>query len=143
MLAPDSRTILLVEDDPLLRHDLYEALTDAGFAVRQASDAPEALDMIRESGCSIGLLITDYQLGAMSGVHVAFEFRFQNPLRPIIFITGHDLPSDMRRMSGVMYLRKPFSREDLSAALESLCENEAAALRPPNLPSTREAWRDA
>jgi CheY-like chemotaxis protein len=118
--APSSRSVLLVEDDPLLRLDLVQSLGEAGFGVIQAEDAPKALDLIRQFGSSLAWLITDYELGGISGIHVAFEYRFQNPLRPIVFITGHDLPADVRRMSGVAYLRKPFEHEELIAAMLSL-----------------------
>lgn len=85
----------------------------------EAGDATEALDLIREHGASIDCLITDYQLGAISGIHVAFEYRFQHPLQPIIFITALEQPADVRRMSGVVFLRKPFSHDDLFAAMGS------------------------
>ncbi|MBM0206515.1 response regulator [Micromonospora sp. STR1s_5] len=114
------KSVLLVEDDGFLRGDLAEALKTGGFVVVEAQDALEALALIRERGNSLDFLITDYQLGDISGIHVAFEYRFQNPLRPIVFITGHDLPADIRRMSGVAYLRKPFAHESLIAAMRSL-----------------------
>ena len=113
------KSVLLVEDDPLLRCDLAQAIKGSSYEVTEARDATEALNLIRERGNSLDVLVTDYQLGEISGIHVAFEFRFQNPLRPIVFITGHALPGDVKRMSGVRYLRKPFPHEALLEAINS------------------------
>jgi DNA-binding response OmpR family regulator len=131
-----SPAVLLVEDDPLLRLDLAGVLRRRGFRVIEAADAAKALELIRTLGSSIAWLITDYHLGGISGVHVAFEYRFQNPLRPIIFITGRELPEDVRRMSGVVYLRKPFTHDALADAMGSLsagpsCTVKSEPLSPP------------
>ena len=121
----DRPLVLIVEDDGFLLAALASALKAAGFDVIEARDAPEALDLIRLRGKAVQWLVTDYQLGLVSGIHVAFEFRFQHPTRPIVFITARELPDDMKRMSGVIYLPKPFLPGALVSLMETLRANEA------------------
>jgi CheY-like chemotaxis protein len=110
--------VLLVEDDAVLRFELAELLKAENLTVLEASNALEAMNLIREHDGLIEWLITDIQLGGISGAHVAFEYRFQNPTRPIVFITGYDEPTELARMTGTVLLRKPFTKSAFLAAIE-------------------------
>ena len=110
--------VLLVEDDEVLREELARALRLSSFRVLTAGSALKALELVREYDGLIDWLVTDVELGEMSGVHVAFEYRFMNPTRPIVFLTGFDRPSAVASMSGSTLLQKPFSAAELVGILD-------------------------
>ena len=56
-------TILIVEDEALIRMDLADMFEDAGFSVLEARDASEAIKLIDMHGNSIEVLLTDIRLG--------------------------------------------------------------------------------
>ncbi len=120
-----ANVVLLVEDDTALRFELADLLRAEHLTVLGASDALEAMNLIREHDGLIDWLITDIQLGGISGAHVAFEYRFQNPTRPIVFITGYDEPPELARITGTILLRKPFTKEAFLEAIERVRQQEA------------------
>jgi DNA-binding response OmpR family regulator len=81
-------TILLVDDDEMLRRALTRALDYAGFKVLQAGDGQQALTIVRRLATSIALVVTDINMPVMNG----FDFaRAMQPLYssvPILFMTG-------------------------------------------------------
>ena len=123
-MTPDGRQqVLLVEDEILLRETIAESLADEGFDVLQAATGEEALLLIRSETDSIDWLITDIRLpGVLDGWHVAFEFRFLHPLRPVIYVTGFTSPMPPL-VSGSMFLRKPYDIEQVKAALRKLTQS--------------------
>jgi CheY-like chemotaxis protein len=112
--------VLLVEDEPLLRATVAEALQVRGFTVVEAFNGEEALEILRERGGDIDWLFTDIRLpGAIDGWHVAFAFRFIHPLRPVIYATGwsQELPPSV---AGSLFFRKPYDLEQILEALQTL-----------------------
>jgi DNA-binding response OmpR family regulator len=79
--------VLVVEDDPLIREIVVEALQDAGFDVIQASDREEALAWCRQR-LADGL-ITDIRLpGRIDGWQIAERCREHDPSLPVIYATA-------------------------------------------------------
>jgi PAS domain S-box-containing protein len=88
-------TILVVEDDALLRHTVSAALEDHGYAVIATPHGAAALAVL-ESGRKLDLLFTDVMMpGGMSGVDVAMAARAARPELKVIFATGY---SDRRTL---------------------------------------------
>ncbi|MHB2169181.1 response regulator [Alsobacter sp. R-9] len=121
--APSRRPqVLLVEDEALLRETTQEGLEEEGFAVIAAPDGEAALGLMRQYGKDIDWLFTDIRLpGTLGGWHVAFEFRFLHPLRPVLYATAYadDLPP---MVSGSVVLRKPYVLSEVVEALQRLDE---------------------
>lgn len=112
--------VLLVEDEPLLRQTVAESLEDEGYSVLEAGTGEEALQLIRLHAGHIDWLMTDIRLpGPLDGWHVAFEFRFVHPLRPVIYVTGYAPPMPPM-VSGSVFLRKPYDVAHVKAALRDL-----------------------
>src|SRR6185312_59363 len=105
-------SILVVEDEALLRLDLVETLSSAGYAVLEASDADQALGYLRKRH-AIDALITDIDLGAgPTGWDVAETFRAARSDIPIIYISG--VASDRRRrVPGSVFFAKPCRTLDI------------------------------
>ncbi|AXV17768.1 hypothetical protein CYG48_18340 (plasmid) [Neorhizobium sp. SOG26] len=82
-------TILVIEDEPLLRMSVTDNLQDAGFHVLEASNADEALALL-ESHASIGSIFTDIDMpGELDGLMLAWIVRDRWPPIEIIITSGH------------------------------------------------------
>ena len=83
-MDPQSKKILLVEDEDFIR-DLYQRqLTKAGFQVKTAADGITGLNMLKAEG--FDLLLLDIMLPGMNGLQVLRDFKTQNPQSPMITI---------------------------------------------------------
>jgi CheY-like chemotaxis protein len=114
-------SILLVDDDELLRSMITEVLSDAGFEVTDVAGPEEALDFPAGAD-SPGVLITDIDLGStLNGFDVAAAARRRWPGICIILISG--LPADRNGQKldpRDTFLQKPFSGEHLLQAISEL-----------------------
>lgn len=112
-------TVLVVEDEPDVRGIAVSFLRSLGYASRVAGNAEEALDLLRE--CTvIDLLFSDVVLGSgMSGLDLARAARLQRPHLPVLLTSGYE-HSVLNRSDGEVafkLLRKPYTREEFSAAI--------------------------
>ncbi|WP_237214500.1 response regulator [Falsiroseomonas oryziterrae] len=105
----DTRLLLLVEDDPLVRSTLAEALTGAGFEVLEAETAEAALDMVAQRD-DLSVLFTDINLPGADGFALARAARRLRPKLPVVYASGRFREPDARRaLPGAAFLAKPFS----------------------------------
>ena len=112
-------SVLLVEDELLVRELAFEDLGDAGFAVTAANDGDEALGYLRE-GRHFDLLFTDIRMpGSTDGWQLAHEARALLPDIRVIYATGLG-DADSGLQSGERYVRKPYSLKDLHGVLGDL-----------------------
>ena len=99
-------TVLVVEDDWLVRADIVLGLQQEGWMVLEASTGDGALKVLLESN-TVDLLITDIGLAdAMTGWDVAEAFRTSRPVAPVIYASGGP-NNDARQVAGSVFLRKP------------------------------------
>lgn len=111
-------TVLVVEDEPLVRELILVEFEDAGFDVLQALDGEQA-EALLESGERIDLLFTDLRLpGVIDGWDVALTARRLRPEIPVIYATGY-LQTDPRRVAGSRIIAKPYR---VSAIIEAAQE---------------------
>ena len=115
------RVILVVDDERPLRRAVARMLADSGYTVIQAADGSEALEVLAQRGAVVGMVLTDVLMPRMSGVEFARQLAVQYPSVEVVFMSGyaHDLISssgiDPARM---LYLQKPFTKQELLDALE-------------------------
>lgn len=118
-------SILLVEDEESVRRIACEVLTDLGFVVVEAEDAPEALKRLETMG-ALDLLITDVGLpNGMNGRQLADAIRERTPGVSVLFITGFaDVAATGEELSagGMQILTKPFSMATFSAKVQSIVD---------------------
>ncbi|MBB3936051.1 response regulator [Aureimonas phyllosphaerae] len=115
-------TVLLVEDDGLIRMNTADMLKDLGYVVFEAGRAEDALTAIQT--VPFDVLVSDVNLPGMSGTELADEARKVKPGTGIVFATGD------RHVAGVTpgedprvtILPKPYGMEDLEAAIASVLE---------------------
>ncbi|WP_245986605.1 response regulator [Azospirillum thermophilum] len=109
--APGRRTVLVVEDDALVRLTTVEMLGDLGHDALEAADAAEALEALGRT--AIDVLLTDVGLPGMSGSDLADEARRRKPGIAVVMATGYGGFTH----PGAATLPKPYSREGLQRAL--------------------------
>jgi len=82
-------SILLVEDEVLVRMTLADQLRSAGYVVLEASNADEALDLLHSKGDGVQLLLSDIRMpGRMNGLELALSIRAQYPEIKIVLASG-------------------------------------------------------
>ncbi|QNM83940.1 response regulator [Sphingomonas sabuli] len=117
-------TVLLVEDEPMVRAVAERALTRHGYKVISASNGEEALEVI-ERGDEIALMISDVVMPGMDGPTTVREARKSRPDLPILFMSGY-AEEQLRKsidLDNVAFLPKPFSVQELAeAARRALAE---------------------
>ena len=115
------RTVLLVDDDPLVLASTAAMIEDLGHIALEADSARQALALLR-TGRPVDLIITDYAMPVMTGVQLAAEARRLRPGLPVVLATGYaELPGDDTpgAAPGLPRLMKPFSAEALAVATEA------------------------
>ncbi len=113
-----SETILVVEDDESLRELTARILQDAGYQVIEASDAENALDIVRTSQPRIDLLLTDVIMPGKTGIDLLEQAKALQPSLRSLFMSGYtgDLVSQRGgSIQEVTFLEKPFTRDSLLA----------------------------
>jgi PAS domain S-box-containing protein len=107
-------TVLLVDDEELVRASTADMLGDLGYAVVEAGSAEEALHLLHD-GLSPDLLITDHLMPGMNGTDLARTVRAERPSIKILIVSGYadtdGIAPDLPR------LVKPFRSADLAASL--------------------------
>lgn len=117
---PGEETILLVEDESAVRGFAARALTDRGYAVLEAADGADAIDVARTHDGRIALLVTDVVMPGMRGAELAQRLTAEFPEMRVLFISGFT-ELGIGNHGGVRpegaYLAKPFSAEGLARAV--------------------------
>ena len=118
--AGGKETILLAEDEPMVRDLAVRILTRAGYSVLVASDGAEAVSLFERNAEIISLALFDAIMPKMTG-HQAYE-RIQrtNPRLPVVFCTGYDPETGQVRHlmeQGIRTIQKPYDPEVLLRAV--------------------------
>jgi PAS domain S-box-containing protein len=118
-------TVLIVEDDAMVRSTLAETLSELGYRIIEADDADAALAVL-EGGVAADLILTDISMpGSMDGLEFATVARSRFPELPVILTTGHlDVLGSKALPRDVGVLSKPYTRGDIAtAARHALARN--------------------
>jgi len=108
------RTVLVVDDDPLILRYIEKALSMAGYNVRTADSEDQALAVLNEQ--QIDLVLTDIVMGNSDGYRLAARIEERNSGLPVVFMTGAVAETDQNAQElhrvGLL-LRKPFGLQQL------------------------------
>jgi signal transduction histidine kinase/HAMP domain-containing protein/ActR/RegA family two-component response regulator len=114
-------TILVVEDEPVLRDMAHLILQDCGYHVLEAGSGVEALQVWEGNPGGIDAVLTDMVMpGGMTGRELAVRLMASNPRLKIIFTSGYNVEetnTDFFRRGGAVFLPKPYTRTDLAKAV--------------------------
>lgn len=119
------KTILLVEDEDMLRGLIKELLELKGFTVLEACQGLEALGLMRERPDGVDLVLTDVVMPHMSGSDLVERLRETHPALKVVFMSGYTGSSNASiqralEMPGVAFLQKPFRLNSLISRVEDL-----------------------
>jgi DNA-binding NtrC family response regulator len=110
----NSRTVLVVDDDPFILRYMEKALRMAKYEVSTASNADQALSVLAEQ--RVDLVLTDIVMPESDGFRLAAQIKECNPDLPVLFMTGA-LPENDERAQELcklsVLLRKPFLPQQL------------------------------
>jgi response regulator NasT len=117
--APARRTVVIAEDETLIRMDLAEMLTEEGYSVvGQAGDGARAIELAEQHRPD--LVILDVKMPVLDGIAAA-EAIAGKRIAPVVILTAfsqRDLVERARDAGAMAYLVKPFSQTDLLPAIE-------------------------
>jgi len=112
-------TVLVVEDEALIRLNTAQILEEAGYAVLQAANADGALEIL-EWRSDVALVFTDVSMpGSMDGLAMAHVVRKRWPKIAIVVTSGKTLPRRDEVLPGP-FLPKPYTQKELLFLLEVL-----------------------
>jgi PAS domain S-box-containing protein len=120
-------TILLIEDEPLVRDLALEVLSSRSYRVLTARDGEEALAIARTHPTEIHLTVTDVVLPAMSGKEVARRLRETRPGLKVLFMSGYAEEQVVHRgvvEEDVAFLAKPFTPAALTEKVRLVLHGE-------------------
>jgi signal transduction histidine kinase/CheY-like chemotaxis protein len=114
-------TILLAEDDPIMRRLTRKMLEGHGYQVLEAEDGKAALDKVGTYSGSIDLVLTDVVMKGMNGPELVLRLTVSHPKMKVVYMSGYtgELVADQGVDSGIRLLEKPFTRIDLLKTLEA------------------------
>ena len=121
-----SRTILVVEDESLMRRLLERILCTDDTSVLLAADGQEAVDIYRDRKREISVVLLDLGLPKLSGWEVFKNLKQQNPDVCVIVASGYLDPDVKSRMhnAGVQYfIEKPYKLNELLSTLHGVIEH--------------------
>jgi CheY-like chemotaxis protein len=115
-----NRSILVVDDEPIIRLNLAVFFEDEGFKVYEAGDADEAIAIL-DATPSIQVVLTDIQMpGSMDGVRLAHYVRDRYPPTLLIVASGAINPTPAELPPNTMFVAKPFDPRFVLGELERL-----------------------
>ncbi len=122
-------TALIVDDEPIIRYVLRAHLEDLGFDVLAAGRAESALEIYRDSGSRIDLILLDLHLPAMTGRQCFVALKQLDSRARIIITTGSTLDEDREqwlRDGAVGFINKPFNLDDVTALVNQVLDEECS-----------------
>jgi len=120
-----SETLLLVEDDEMVRHLVSRMLKSRGYTVLAASDGTDALRQVESHRGPIDMLITDVVMPGMSGREVTQRVTTLRPQVTVLYLSGYTDDAIVRHgmlEPGIAFLQKPFSADVLARKIREVLD---------------------
>ena len=126
--AAGRETILLVEDDEILRRIDLRILLERGYRVLPARDGEEALALLHDGGQNADLLLTDVVMPGISGGELAREALKLKPGLKVIFVSGYAGHGETEQLQATkhMFLQKPVAPDVLAEKVREVLDRNAA-----------------
>ena len=113
-------TVLVVEDQPLIRIAAVDLVEDLGFETVEAASADEAIAIL-EQRTDIGIVFTDIHMaGSMDGLELAAFVRNRWPPISFIVVSGEQRPTASQMPAGAYFFAKPYDASSVGKALLAL-----------------------
>jgi len=127
------QTVLVVDDEEVVRIIMVQVLQDNGYTVLEASDGLEALRIAKEHTGRIDLLLTDVKMPGMNGLELAARLLSNRPEMTVLYVSGHADSTRQIQLQegqfiiepGANFLHKPFSPDGLLQKVRHVMEHSA------------------
>jgi PAS domain S-box-containing protein len=129
----DSETVLLVEDDDVLREAIRRMLSKSGYEVISCSNGAAALEVLRNTQVQLDVLLTDVVMPKILGPELAQLARAEQPSIRVLFMSGYAagaLGPTNSIDKGCVLLKKPFGQHQLLSKLHDVLASDAAPPGP-------------
>jgi signal transduction histidine kinase/ActR/RegA family two-component response regulator len=126
----DSETVLVVEDEDIVRELVCTVLSEQGYQVLCAANGAEGLRLADEHPGKIDLLVTDVIMPGMSGPEVAAQLRESRPETRVLFVSGYsdgDITDQGVLAPQLRFLEKPFTPDALGMKVREVLDEAAVA----------------
>jgi two-component system cell cycle sensor histidine kinase/response regulator CckA len=124
--SSSARTILVVDDDPVVRNVVARGLERMGYAVCEAESGESALELLAHRTPMVDLVLTDIMMPHLSGLDLARIAAERWPKLRLVFMSGGIVPGPKERPSDVPAIRcllKPFTSQQLAEWVRSALES--------------------
>jgi signal transduction histidine kinase len=118
-------TILVVEDEPLVRYLTRDVLQRLGYTVLEADSGQAAMDAIAQPGPAVDLVLSDVVMPGLSARVLGEELARARPALPVLYMSAY--PGDEVIRRGLLdaddpFIQKPFSRDELASKVRALLD---------------------
>ncbi|MFL5241720.1 MAG: response regulator transcription factor [Gemmataceae bacterium] len=134
MISPIAKkrqsTVLLVEDDELVRDAMTRILVREGYLVLAASTGHDAIGLLKTPLSPIDVVLLDVNLPDVSGKDLCARLRQMHPNMPVVVCTGEAAPdetAELLKLGVHRYFCKPIAMEELLATVEAVTMDRKAA----------------
>jgi signal transduction histidine kinase len=126
-------TVVLAEDDLLVRRFVSRILRELGYTVLEAANGSEALGVLsihselKDPAPEIGLLLSDVGMPEMDGIELARRVRVKYPNIPVILVSGHldhTVPENRAFYDETFFLQKPFTPMELALRIREVLDRQ-------------------
>jgi DNA-binding response OmpR family regulator len=123
MMGGNPQTILIVDDEDIIRYALQKKLSRIGYNVISLEKAEDVLYLIKNGEQKIDLIITDIKLRKMDGIELLRRIKNLEEPIPVMIITGHGNVEDAiraLRFGAIDFIRKPFDINEIASSVRSI-----------------------
>jgi len=129
--SPGNETVLLVEDEDIVRNSVRETLQRLGYTVLDARNGHEALEIYRRRNAPLQMLITDVVMPRMTGPELAHQLERLGSGARVLYVSGYmddAIAQAGLRDPGVSFLQKPFTPDALAVRVRQILSG-----KPPGI----------
>jgi PAS domain S-box-containing protein len=119
-------TLLVVDDEPMLRRLAQKAFEGIGFEVLEAGSGEEALELLDSDGSRVSAVVLDRTMPGMGGDQALREIRARRPSLPVLRISGYTADDSPSPDPHTAFLGKPYGIQQLLRAVLELVEHDRA-----------------
>ena len=114
-----NKSILIVDDEPIVRESIRDWLKNAGYEVTTAETGEEALEIMKKQ--DFGILVLDIRLPGKTGISVLKKVKTLKPAIKSIIITAYpssELAAEAKELGAIDYMVKPIAPDDLERLIQ-------------------------
>jgi DNA-binding response OmpR family regulator len=116
--SPDAPTVLVIDDNQVIREFLHSLLIRSGYRVLQAEDGDRGLALYRDHHAVVGLVLLDVQMPHKNGMATLTDLRKINPAVRCLLMTGDERRDEVVQAEAAGVVAKPFAPSSLLTAMQ-------------------------